>query len=158
MQICLQVQKLLINQSGYRREFHSEKFGWENFVSHTTVLHQLQFKMPEAVIKHHIWPLKIMFSNRKMPEAPDFDEKRKSVFLTCRSKIVALCIVTEYQCDSFWAVGSKMSDSVRCTSMYLAEENDFFGLTISLKNTEHVWKLCQSVSEFPKLTKAVIPF
>ena len=30
MQICLQVQKLLINQSGYHREFHSEKLGGEN--------------------------------------------------------------------------------------------------------------------------------
>ena len=30
MQICLQVQKLLINQSGYRTKFHSEKLGWEN--------------------------------------------------------------------------------------------------------------------------------
>ena len=29
VQICLQVQKLLINESGYRREFHSEKLGWE---------------------------------------------------------------------------------------------------------------------------------
>ena len=47
-----------------------------------------------------------MFSNRKMPEAPDFDENRKSIFLTCRSKIVAFCIATEYQCDSFQAVGS----------------------------------------------------
>ena len=30
MQICLQVKKLLINQSGYWREFHSDKLGWEN--------------------------------------------------------------------------------------------------------------------------------
>ena len=49
-----------------------------------------------------------MFSNRKMPEAPDFDENRKSIFSTCRSKIVAFCIVTEYQCDSFWVVGSHL--------------------------------------------------
>ena len=27
MQMCLQVQRLLINQSGYRRKFHSEKLG-----------------------------------------------------------------------------------------------------------------------------------
>ena len=27
MQICLQVQTLLINQSGYHREFHSEEMG-----------------------------------------------------------------------------------------------------------------------------------
>ena len=46
-----------------------------------------------------------MFSIRIMPEAPDFDENRKSIFLTCTS-IVAFCIVTEYQCDSFRAVGS----------------------------------------------------
>ena len=50
-----------------------------------------------------------MFSNSVMPEALDFDENRNSLFLTCRSKIVALCIVTEYQCDSFQAVGSQMS-------------------------------------------------
>ena len=52
-----------------------------------------------------------MFSNRKMPEAPDLDENRKSIFLTCRSKIVTLCIVTEHQCDShftFRAVGSQI--------------------------------------------------
>ena len=30
MQICIQVQKLLINQPGYLREFHSEKLGLEN--------------------------------------------------------------------------------------------------------------------------------
>ena len=64
--------------------------------------------MPETVIKHHIWPLKVMFLNRKMPEAPDFDENRKSIFLTCKSKIVALHIVTKYKCNSFQAVGSHM--------------------------------------------------
>ena len=42
-----------------------------------------------------------------MPEAPDFDENRKSISLTCRLKIVAFCIVTEYRCDSFRAVGSQ---------------------------------------------------
>ena len=91
--------------------------GLRKFVLHTTVFQQLQFKMPETVIKHHtwnchktsIWPLKVMFSNRKMPEASDFDENRKSIFLTCRSKIVAFCIVTMYQCDSFRAVGSQIS-------------------------------------------------
>ena len=62
--------------------------------------------MPETVIKHHIWPLKVMFSNRKMPEAPNFDEEPKSIFLTCRSKIVAFCIVTKYHCNSFRATGS----------------------------------------------------
>ena len=84
--------------SGYLGEFHL----------HTTVSQQLQFKMPETVIKHHIWPLKVTFSNRIMPEAPDFDENRKSIFLTCRSKIVALRIVTEYQCDLFRVVGSQL--------------------------------------------------
>ena len=49
-----------------------------------------------------------MFLNRKTPEAPDFDENRKSIDLICRSKIVELCIVTEYQCDSFRAVGSQI--------------------------------------------------
>ena len=49
-----------------------------------------------------------MFSNRKMPEARDFDENQKSIFLTCRLKIVAFCIVTEHQCDSFQAVGSHL--------------------------------------------------
>ena len=63
--------------------------------------------MPESVIKHHIWPLKVMFSNRKMPEAPDFDENWISIFLTCRSKVISLCVVTEYQCDLFQAVGSQ---------------------------------------------------
>ena len=43
-----------------------------------------------------------------MPEAPDFDENQKSIFWTHRSKIITLCIVTEYQCDSFWAVGSQI--------------------------------------------------
>ena len=62
--------------------------------------------MSETVIKHHIWPLKVMFSNRKMPEAPDFEENRTSILFTCRLKITVLCIVTEYQCDSFQAVGS----------------------------------------------------
>ena len=57
MQICRQVQKLLINQSGYRRVPFWE-IGLRKFVSHTTVIQQLQFKMPETVIKHHIWPLK----------------------------------------------------------------------------------------------------
>ena len=94
------------NSPGYRREFHSEKLGWENLVSHTAVLQQSQFKMPETVIKHHIWPSKVRFSNRRMPEAPDFDENRKPIFLTRRSKIVVICIVTEYQRDSFRAVGS----------------------------------------------------
>ena len=82
------------------------EIGLRKFVSHTTVLQQLQFKMPETVIKHRIWPSKVMFSNRKMPEAPDFDENRKSIFLACGSKIVALCNVAEYQCDSFRAIGS----------------------------------------------------
>ena len=50
-----------------------------------------------------------MFSNRKVPEAPDFDENWKSIFLTRRSKIIALCIVTEYQCDWFWVVRSHIS-------------------------------------------------
>ena len=50
-----------------------------------------------------------MFSNRILPEAPDFDENRKSIFLTCRLKIVTFCIVIEYQCDSFWVVGSHLS-------------------------------------------------
>ena len=84
------------------------EIGLRKFVFHTTALQQLQFRMPETVIKHHIWPLKVMSSNRKMPEAPDFDENRKSIFLTCRSKIIAFCIVTEYLCDSFRAVGSHM--------------------------------------------------
>ena len=111
MKIHLQVHKLLINQSGYCREFHSEKLGWENLVLHTTVLvllQQLQFKMPVTVIKHHIWLLKVMFSHRKMPEASDFDENQTSIFLTCRSKIIFLCIATEYQCNWFWAGGSHM--------------------------------------------------
>ena len=82
MQIYLQIQKLLINQPGYHKKFHSEKLGRENLVSHTAVLQQLQFKMSETVTKHYIWPLKVMFSNRKMPEASDFDENRKSIFLT----------------------------------------------------------------------------
>ena len=84
------------------------EIGLRKFVSHTTVLQQLQCKMPETVMKDHIWPLKVMFSNRKMREALDFDENRKSIFLTFRSKIVALCIVTESQCDSFRAVESHM--------------------------------------------------
>ena len=108
MQICLRVQKLFINQSGYRRKFHSEKLGWENLVLHTAVLQQLQSKMPETVTKHHIWPSKVMFSHRIMREAPNFDENQKSIFLTCRLKIVTFCIVTEYQCDSFQAIGSHM--------------------------------------------------
>ena len=91
---------------------------WENgprkLVSHTTALQQLQFKLPETVIKHHIWPLKVMFLNRKIPEAPNFDENRKSKFLTHRSKIIALCIVTEYQCDSFQAVGSRIFFPFSC--------------------------------------------
>ena len=107
MQICLQVQKLLINQSVYRSVPFWE-IGLRKFVSYTTVLQQLQFKMPETVIRHHIWPLKVMFLNRIMPEAPNFDENRKSIFLTCRSKIVAFCIVTKYQCNWFRAVGSHM--------------------------------------------------
>ena len=49
-----------------------------------------------------------MFLKRKIPEAPDYDENRKSLSLTCRSKIVVLFIVTEYQCDSNRAVGSQM--------------------------------------------------
>ena len=57
MQICRQVQKLLINQSGYRRVPFWE-IGLRKFVSHTTVIQQLQFKMPETAIKHNIWPLK----------------------------------------------------------------------------------------------------
>ena len=73
------------------------EIGLRKFVSHTTVLQQLQFKMSETVIKHCVWPLKVMFLNRKMLEAPDLDENWKSIFLTCRSKFVALCIVTEYQ-------------------------------------------------------------
>ena len=105
MQICPQVQKLLINQSGYRRVPFWET-GLRKSVLHTTVLQQLQSKMPVTVIKHHILPLKVVFLNRIMPEAPDFDENQKSMFLTCRSKIIALCIATEYQCNSFWAVGS----------------------------------------------------
>ena len=84
------------------------RIGLSTFVLHTTVLQQLQFKMPETVIKHQIWPLKVMFSNRIMPKAPNFDENRKSIFLTCRSKILAFCIVTEYQCNWFRAVGSHM--------------------------------------------------
>ena len=91
---------------------------WEiwlrKFVWHTTVLQQLQFKMPETVIKHHIWPLKVMFWNRKMPEAHDFDENRKSILLTCRSKIIAFCIATEYQWDWFRAVGSHMWNVCVC--------------------------------------------
>ena len=43
---------------------------------------------------------------QKNTETPDFDENRKSIFLTCRSKIIAPSIVTKYQCDSFRAVGS----------------------------------------------------
>ena len=85
------------------------EIGLRKFVSHTTVLQQLQFKMPETVIKYHIWPFKVMISYRKMPEGPDFDENWKSIFLTCRSKIITLCIVTEYQCNSFWVVGSHIS-------------------------------------------------
>ena len=77
LQICLQVQKLLITQSGYRREFHSEKLGLRKFVSHTAVLQQLQFKMPETAVKHNIWPFKVMFLKRKMPEAPNFEKKPK---------------------------------------------------------------------------------
>ena len=46
-----------------------------------------------------------------MPEAPDFDENRKSIFFTYKLKIVALCFVTEYQCDSFWAGGSHLNYS-----------------------------------------------
>ena len=53
-----------------------------------------------------------MFSNRKMPEAPDFDENQKLIFLTSRLKIITLCIVAEYQCDSFQAVGSHLSTQV----------------------------------------------
>ena len=82
--------------------------GLRKFVSHTTVLQQLQFSMPETVTKHHVWPLKVTFLNKIMPEAPDFDENWKSICLACRSKIVAFCIVTEYRCNSFWAVGSYM--------------------------------------------------
>ena len=33
------------------------EIGLRKFVSHTTVLQQLQFKMPETVMKPHIWPL-----------------------------------------------------------------------------------------------------
>ena len=84
--------------SGYLGEFHL----------HTTVSQQLQFKMPETVIKHHIWPLKVMFLNWTMPEAPDFCENWRSIFLTCRSKIVAHCMVTGYQCETFCAVGSHL--------------------------------------------------
>ena len=105
MQICLQVQKLLINQSVYCSVPFWE-IGLRKFVSHTTVLQQLQFKMPETVVKHYIWPLKVVFLNRIIPEAPNFEENWKSIFLTSRSKIVTFCIVTEYQCDSFRAVGS----------------------------------------------------
>ena len=50
------------------------EIGLRKFVLHITVFQQLQFKMPESVINHHIWPLKVVFSNRKMPEAPNFDE------------------------------------------------------------------------------------
>ena len=81
------------------------EIGPRKFISHTTVLQQLQFKMPVTVIKHHIWVLKVMFSHRKMPEASDFDENQTSIFLTCRSKIIAVCIVTEYECHSIQAVG-----------------------------------------------------
>ena len=84
------------------------EIGLRKFVSLTTVLQQLQFKMPETVVKHHDWLLKVMFLNRKMPEAPDFDGNRKSIFFTCRSKIVALCIVTGYQCGLLPAVGSQI--------------------------------------------------
>ena len=50
-----------------------------------------------------------MLSNRKISEAPDFGESRKSIFLTCRSKIITFCIImTEHQCDSFRVVGSQM--------------------------------------------------
>ena len=111
LQICLQVQKLLINQSGYRR-VPFWKVGLRKFVSHTIVLQQLQFKMPETVIRHHIWPLKVMFLNRIMPEAPEFDENRKSVFLTCRLKFIAFCVVTKYQCNSFWAEGPIYTESM----------------------------------------------
>ena len=106
MQICIQVQKLLVNNLSTLVSFW--EIGLRKFVSYTTVLQQLQFKMPETVIKHGIWPLKVMFLNRKMPEAPYFDDNQKSVFLTCRWKIVALCIVTEYQCESFLVVGSQV--------------------------------------------------
>ena len=94
MQICLQVQKLLINQSGYLLRVSLWEIGTRKFVSHITVLQQLQFKMPEAVIKHHIWPLKVMFSNRIMPRAPNFDQNRKSIFLTSRLKIIAFWLIS----------------------------------------------------------------
>ena len=63
-----------------------------------------------------------MFSNRKMPEAPDFDENQKSIFLTCRSKIAALCVVTEYQCDSFPAVGSHILTENPCTNFKIMSD------------------------------------
>ena len=102
MQICPQVQNFLINQSGYHTEFHSEKLGWENLVYHTAVLQQLLSKMPET---HKTSDLTIKSSVFKQKHSI-FDENRKSLFLICRLKIVALCIVTECQCDSFRAVGS----------------------------------------------------
>ena len=60
-----------------------------------------------------------------MPEAPDFDENRKSTVLTCRSKVVAFSVVTtelerssvvvtEYQCDSFRAVESLRGGRAVC--------------------------------------------
>ena len=39
------------------------EIGLRKFVSHTTVLQQLQFKMPETVIKHHIWSITVLLSH-----------------------------------------------------------------------------------------------
>ena len=146
MQICQQVQKLLINQSGYHR-FPFWETGLRKFVLHTlvlqqlqfhtTVLQQLRFKMPETVIKHHIWPLNIMFSNRKMPEAPDLDENRKSIFLTCISKILTLCIVTKHQCDSHW---------------YFSWNFDFYTL---VKSIHFPFKWYQNYANLPTGSKVI---
>ena len=58
-------------------------------------------KTSDLTIKNNVFKQK-----KQTPEAPDFDENRKSIFLTCRLKIIAPCIATEYQYDSFQALGS----------------------------------------------------
>ena len=116
---------------GWRGPFW--EIGLRKFISHTTVLQQLQFKMPETVIKHFIWPLKIMFSNRKMLKAPDFDWK--SIFFTCGSKIVAFCIVTKYRCNSFRAAGSQMVYFI----LYQIPVHFFFGFFWSVWGGTGQW-------------------
>ena len=106
---------------------------WEiwlrKFVWHTTVLQQLQFKIPETVMKHHIWPLKVVFEQKNArstrlwwkPKINTFDlqiENRRTLHCDRVSMQLISCVrVTNIHSEQ---AGELFWDSLCCFSTWLS--------------------------------------